>query len=108
MTKPCLAKTVARKAYRGRVTLRARADASKPSPDETTREDQEKKVERMRSRLEGLFGVEDDTVKTSGKDGFDGVALRNAIRERWGVQYDVQPQKRHGRVYVQVRLMALV
>lgn len=60
-------------------------------------------AERMRQRLEGLFGVEEESLYKNGQDSFDGVALRAAIRERWGVEYDVQPQKRHGRVYVQVR-----
>lgn len=56
----------------------------------------------MRSRLEGLFGTEETEVEARAAEDFDGRALRNAILERWGVQYDVQPQKRHGRVYVQV------
>lgn len=103
MTKPFFAKTAPRRDYRGRVSLQPRAEAPPPPPDETAREEQEKKVQKMRSRLEGLFGVAEDTVKTESTDEFDGAALRNAVRERWGVQYDVQPQKRHGRVYVQVR-----
>lgn len=56
----------------------------------------------MRLRLEGLFGAAPEEVETSTDTEFDGRALRNTILERWGVQYDVQPQKRHGRVYVQI------
>lgn len=58
----------------------------------------------MRSRLEGLFGAQETETEAAAAEEFDGRALRNAILERWGVQYDVQPQKRHGRVYVQVGL----
>lgn len=59
-------------------------------------------IERMRLQLEGLFGRNEGGGRGKSGAEFDGAALRNAIRERWGVEYDVQPQKRHGRVYVQV------
>lgn len=86
-----------------RTCLQPRADATSPTPEDTAREEQEKAVERMRARLDGLFGVQDDDAAVAQTDEFDGKALRKTIRDRWGVQYDVQPQKRHGRVYVQVR-----
>lgn len=60
-------------------------------------------IDGMRSRLEGLFGVADSNTLRDSDAPFDGTALRTAIFDRWGVQYDVQPQKRHGRVYIQVR-----
>lgn len=73
-----------------------------PSPPEQPSPEDQARLDRMRSRLEGLFGLEDEK-KTGRDDGvFDGEALRNVIQERWGVQYDVQPQKRGDRVYVQV------
>lgn len=103
MRRPGVARSATRKCCRRQVALQPRADASPPSPEEMAREDQDRKAEMMRSRLEGLFGADDDNVKTESSDEFDGAALRKAVRERWGVQYDVQPQKRHGRVYVQVR-----
>lgn len=98
-----VARSTARRSARGRVAIQPRADATSPMPEDTAREEQAKKVEKMRSRLEGLFGAAEDNVRTDVSDEFDGAALRSAVRERWGVQYDVQPQKRHGRVYVQVR-----
>lgn len=78
------------------------AKATPPGPDDPSEE--QSKVQRMRSRLEGLFGSAREDIKVN-TEIFDGVALRDAIRERWGVEYDVQPQRRHGRVYVQVRLV---
>lgn len=87
--------------YHTRIT-HLRADATPPTPDDVSRQEQAKSVERMRSRLEGLFGSEEEKNETQVSEQFNGIALRTAIRERWGVQYDVQPQKRHGRVYVQV------
>lgn len=60
-------------------------------------------IESMRSQLEGLFGVDHSDSTMDSDTSFDGTALRMAIVDRWGVQYDIQPQKRHGRVYVQVR-----
>lgn len=74
----------------------------RPGGKENEFRDDELGVEGMRSRLEGLFGQDDSPVKRKFDDAFDGTALRRAIVDRWGVQYDIQPQKRHGRVYVQV------
>jgi Domain of unknown function (DUF3067) len=56
----------------------------------------------MRSRLEGLFGGSDDVER--GQDGrpFDGAQLRKLIKERFTVEYDVQPVVRHGRVYLHI------
>lgn len=87
-----------------RINFYPRADATERSPEELAREEQLKSLHRMRSRLEGLFGAQQAEVEDTAAAEFDGCALRNAIMERWGVQYDVQPQKRHGRVYVQVRV----
>lgn len=101
--RPRVAKSTAWRSVRGRVALQPCADATPPTPEDMAREEQVKKVEKIRSRLEGLFGATEDNVRTDSSDEFDGAALRSAVRERWGVQYDVQPQKRHGRVYVQVR-----
>lgn len=61
-----------------------------------------RRLEGMRARLEGLFGVDNGVAYSVDSDRFDGAALRQAISDRWGFQYDVQPQKRHGRVYVQI------
>lgn len=77
-----------------------RRDTSQGKGDESM--DDEMGIEGMRSRLEGLFGQAESSVKRKSDDAFDGTALRRAIVDRWGVQYDIQPQKRHGRVYVQV------
>lgn len=85
-----------------RVSRTITATATPKVPEDSSSEETHN-VEQMRLRLEGLFGV-DDIENDTGNDGtFDGEALRNTIQDRWGVQYDVQPQKRHGRVYVQVR-----
>eukprot|EP00177_Eucheuma_denticulatum_P002152 GFKZ01003843.1.p1 GENE.GFKZ01003843.1~~GFKZ01003843.1.p1 ORF type:complete len:205 (-),score=29.87 GFKZ01003843.1:697-1311(-) len=94
-------------ASKRRSKLQPRADAAGPesterTPEEIDREEQDRKLARMRLRLEGLFGTATEEVETSMDAEFDGQALRNTILERWGVQYDVQPQKRHGRVYVQI------
>lgn len=64
--------------------------------------DERRRIEGVRARLEGLFGVENNDSFYVRSDKFDGSALRQAILDRWGVQYDVQPQKRHGRVYLQI------
>jgi Domain of unknown function (DUF3067) len=59
-------------------------------------------VDAMRSRLEGLFGGGDDGDR--GQDGrpFDGAQLRKLIKDRFTVEYDVQPVVRHGRVYLHI------
>lgn len=72
--------------------------------DETSKEERDSKMEKMRLRLEGLFGSSEEDVNDGLAEDFDGAALRRIIKDRYGVQYDVQPQKRHGRVYVQVSL----
>lgn len=64
--------------------------------------EERRRIEGVRARLEGLFGVENNDSFYVTSDKFDGSALRQAILDRWGVQYDVQPQKRHGRVYLQI------
>lgn len=71
-------------------------DEQKISPEE------QRKLQGMRRRLEGLFGSENDGSAGDGLENFDGEALRQALIDRWGVQFDVQPQRRHNRVYVQV------
>jgi Domain of unknown function (DUF3067) len=57
----------------------------------------------MRSRLEGLFGGRRDD-SSRGNDGrpFDGAQLRRLIKDRFTVEYDVQPVVRHGRVYLHI------
>lgn len=62
-------------------------------------------MQRMRDRLEGLFGGQRKEEDNASQQ-FDGAMLRQVVKDRWGVQYDLQPQKRHGRVYVQVRILA--
>eukprot|EP00178_Gracilaria_changii_P017820 TRINITY_DN507_c0_g1_i3.p1 TRINITY_DN507_c0_g1~~TRINITY_DN507_c0_g1_i3.p1 ORF type:complete len:152 (+),score=21.42 TRINITY_DN507_c0_g1_i3:191-646(+) len=61
------------------------------------------RVDQMRTRLEGLFGTDEQQVESIDAQNFDGAALRAVVRQRWGVEYDIQPQKRGERVYVQVR-----
>lgn len=77
------------------------------SEEDGSRSNDQSNVQRMRYRLEGLFGSEDEDETSVVTEEFNGAALREAIRERWGVEYDVQPQKRHGRVYVQVCLVRI-
>lgn len=79
------------------------AMAAPKFPEDSSSSEEIKGVEQMRSRLEGLFGVDDTESDIDNNGIFDGKILRSVIQDRWGVQYDVQPQKRHGRVYVQVR-----
>lgn len=77
-------------------------DASGKYDEAQSREELDQAMRRMRSRLEGLFGgVEEDDTGIADSE-FNGSALRRVIKDRWGVQYDIQPQKRHGRVYIQV------
>eukprot|EP00178_Gracilaria_changii_P017819 TRINITY_DN507_c0_g1_i2.p2 TRINITY_DN507_c0_g1~~TRINITY_DN507_c0_g1_i2.p2 ORF type:complete len:194 (+),score=32.17 TRINITY_DN507_c0_g1_i2:191-772(+) len=60
------------------------------------------RVDQMRTRLEGLFGTDEQQVESIDAQNFDGAALRAVVRQRWGVEYDIQPQKRGERVYVQI------
>ncbi|CAN8068571.1 unnamed protein product [Agarophyton chilense] len=69
---------------------------------EEFKQKERQRVDQMRSRLEGLFGVDEEQPQSDVFETFDGEALRAVIRQRWGVEYDVQPQKRGGRVYVQI------
>lgn len=91
-------------------SLRPRPPVNAMSNDDDTPEGMSRediaRIEGMRSRLEGLFGQESLNSKQTTDEDFDGMALRRAIVERWGVQYDIQPQRRHGRVYVQVSFLA--
>lgn len=78
------------------------SSGEKDSGDEYSMEEELAKLESMRNRLEGLFGQDDESKTVVTKENFDGKALRQAIVNRWGVQYDVQPTKFHNRVYVQI------
>lgn len=81
-----------------------RAAVDQPFDEEEFKQMQKITVEEMRARLEGLFGASDDQSAVADLQNFDGDSLRTVVRQRWGVEYDVQPQKRGERVYVQVRL----
>ncbi|PXF46256.1 hypothetical protein BWQ96_03912 [Gracilariopsis chorda] len=80
----------------------ARAAADQPFDAEDFKQLERSTVEQMRARLEGLFGASDDQSAITDLDNFDGDTLRSVVRQRWGVEYDVQPQKRGERVYVQI------
>lgn len=70
--------------------------------DDAALEAERMRMTAMRARLEGLFGQVENDRESLGEDEFDGMVLRSAIVKRWGVQYDIQPTKFHGRVYVQI------
>ncbi|KAI0562692.1 hypothetical protein FGB62_55g038 [Gracilaria domingensis] len=81
--------------------LTVRASDEKFDVEEFKRSEQ-LRIDQMRSRLEGLFGADEQQLGWDGNQTFDGEALRAVVRQRWGVEYDVQPQKRGERVYVQI------
>lgn len=81
--------------------------AAASEEDEAVRRERAAETERMRARLEGLFGSSSAGATAEDVREFDGESLRELIKQRWGVQFDVQPQKRHGRVYIQVSLREL-
>jgi hypothetical protein len=58
-------------------------------------------VDAMRARLEGLFGAS-EAADEHRSGNFDGKELRRVLRERFTVEYDVQPVVRNDRVYVHV------
>lgn len=91
----------------GRANIRMKMRGGSESSSESQNSDdmsseERRQMEGVRARLEGLFGVDNNDLFYKRSDQFDGSALRKAILDRWGVQYDVQPQKRHGRVYIQI------
>jgi hypothetical protein len=58
-------------------------------------------MQAMCARLEGLFGREE--VAEERRSGvFDGKELRRVLKERFTVEYDVQPVVRNDRVYIHV------
>lgn len=80
---------------------RAEKSGSERAEEELRRLGAEREMARMRSRLSGLFGRTEEVTR-SDNSVFDGRALRDTIKRRWGVQFDIQPAKIHGRVYVQI------
>lgn len=83
---------LSRSARRQRVAMLA-----SPSPSSDSSSD----MDAMRARLDGLFGREEEVaVDTNGV--FDGPALRRALKDRWTVEFDVQPVVRHDRVYIHI------
>lgn len=58
-------------------------------------------MDAMRARLEGLFGGS-DTAEEARSGKFDGSELRRVLKERFTVEYDVQPVVRNDRVYIHV------
>lgn len=99
-----LKSNVQHQAARSNFRMGVTDEAGKPASggEEELPLDEQRRLDGMRARLEGLFGTVDEEVGYGQSGDFDGAALRQAIFDRWGVQYDVQPQKRHGRVYIQV------
>lgn len=78
------------------------ATSTSDAEEEMNKMEMEREMARMRARLAGLFGTESMAKTRDRTVTFDGAALRESIESKWGVQYDVQPQKRHGRVYLQI------
>lgn len=77
------------------------SDNGELAEEELRRLGAEREMARMRARLAGLFGSEMEITREAG-DVFDGKALRELIKRKWGVQFDLQPMKIHGRVYLQI------
>lgn len=61
----------------------------------------DREMEAMRARLAGLFGGSEAAEEVRSGT-FDGAELRRVLRERFTVEYDVQPVVRNDRVYIHV------
>lgn len=73
------------------------------TPEELRRLDTEQEIARMRARLTGLFGTTATGLSSRLEgDELDGEALREIVRNKWGVEFDLQPVKRHDKVYLQI------
>lgn len=94
------------RALRARGRARVRCATETPdSPDpaeELAKMENERDIARMRARLAGLFGIMSASLTRDRDAVFDGAQLREAIQNKWGVQFDIQPTKRDGRVYLQI------
>ncbi len=103
-TRPLHTRTRRSAVARGAVqNVRCSATDNKPDPEEEMiRMGQEREMLRMRERLMGLFGTESASLGRERGEAFDGEALREVIRSKWGRTFDVQPAKRSGRVYLQI------
>lgn len=58
-------------------------------------------VDAMRARLEGLFGDVAEAQEV-GTGEFDGNALRQVMRDRFTVEYDMHPVVRNDRVFIHI------
>lgn len=80
---------------------RPEMSAAGGSGDNETMSDKNNEIEAMRARLAGLFSG-DEAAEEVRSGFFDGAELRRVLRERFTVEYDVQPVVRNDRVYIHI------
>lgn len=85
-----------------RVREQRRASGWRPRPEMSAAGGSgDSEMDVMRARLAGLFSG-NEAAEEVRSEFFDGAELRRVLRERFTVEYDVQPVVRNDRVYIHI------